>query len=342
MLKKYGKFRIALLCLSILYCLNVGGCQRNISKQEEGASSVGQSIDNEMESQEESHEEGHEDNQEENLKTNKESNPGVNQPSLAVPSQAIDSNLSEKQIETADSSQEEKQSELREESQAQEREEELTQQKETEKVIVIDAGHQAKGNAEKESIGPGAKDSKAKVSSGTQGIKTKVPEYKVNLSISLKLEKLLTDMGYKVIMIRTTDDVNIPNSERAAIANENNADVFVRIHCNGSENHSISGALTMCQTKDNPYCGADLYQYSRDLSESILLEMCEATGAKNQGIMETDTMSGINWCKVPVTIVEMGYMTNEKEDELLVTDQYQEQLAQGIANGIQKYFENQQ
>lgn len=328
MLQKYSKYRTVLLCLSIFCCLIAGGCQRNDSKQEENeqANSLEQSVDNVKDNQ----------------KTNKEADSGANQTELEYSSQAKDSNSSEKQIESADSNQGEKQNGLQEEGQSQENEEELALQNETEKVIVIDAGHQAKGNSEKEPIGPGAKEIKAKVSSGTQGIKTKVPEYKVNLSVSLKLEKLLTDLGYKVIMIRTTDDVNIPNSERAEIANDNNADVFVRIHCNGSENRSISGALTMCQTKDNPYCGPDLYTYSRDLSESILSEMCEATGANNQGVLETDTMSGINWCKVPVTIVEMGYMTNEKEDELLVSDQYQEQLAQGIANGIQKYFENQE
>lgn len=211
---------------------------------------------------------------------------------------------------------------------------------ETKKVIVIDAGHQAKGDSEKEPIGPGATTKKPKVSSGTQGIKTKVPEYKVNLQVSLKLEKILTEAGYEVIMVRTTDEVNISNSERAAIANDNNADAFVRIHCNGSEDSKVAGALTICQTKVNPFCGEALYESSYTLASDILDALCEETAANNQGIMETDTMSGINWCKVPVVIVEMGYMTNEKEDELLNTDSYQDQLATGIANGIMNYLED--
>jgi N-acetylmuramoyl-L-alanine amidase len=205
-------------------------------------------------------------------------------------------------------------------------------------LVVIDPGHQGKGNREKEPIGPGAKEKKAKVASGTQGAVTGIPEYELTLEVSLLLQSLLQEQGCEVMMIRTHHDVNISNAERAQMANEVYADAFVRIHANGDSNPDTNGIMTLCQTKTNPY-NADLHPYSYALSELVLDEMLAATDAKRQFIWETDTMSGINWCRVPVTIVEMGYMSNPQEDRLMATEEYRQSLAQGIAEGILQYLE---
>jgi len=205
------------------------------------------------------------------------------------------------------------------------------------KLVVIDAGHQRKGNNELEPIGPGATTKKAKVSSGTTGHFTGIPEYELNLIVAKKLQTILLDRGYRVIMVRDTHDVDMSNSERAEVANEAGADVFVRIHANANDNSAVEGAETLCQTRNNPYNSA-LYPMSRKLSQAILDALCEECGCRKRHVVETDTMSGINWCKVPVTIVEMGFMSNEKEDRLMATEEYRDKLAKGIADGIDDYF----
>jgi len=204
-------------------------------------------------------------------------------------------------------------------------------------VIAIDPGHQAKGNYEKEPVGPGATEQKTKVSSGTQGVSTKVPEHEFTLELSLKLRDTLVAEGYEVVMTRETAEVDISNVERAEIANEAKADIYIRIHADGADSEATNGISVLYPSENNPYV-AELSADSKRLAQAVLDEMCEATGAKKRGIIKRDDLSGTNWAQMPVILIEAGFMTNKAEDERLQDPEYQAKLVQGIVNGIEEYL----
>lgn len=211
-------------------------------------------------------------------------------------------------------------------------------QAKTQKVVVIDAGHQTHAMSATEPIGPGASQRKAKVTGGASGVSTHLPEYKLNLQVAKKLRKELESRGYRVVMVRTKNNVRISNAQRAKIANRENADAFIRIHANSSESSSVQGALTIAPQSGNPYMTKKNRKKSQELSRQVLKSFCKATGAKNRGVMYTNTMTGINWCSVPVTIVEMGFMSNPSEDRKMASASYQKKIVAGIADGIDKFL----
>lgn len=204
------------------------------------------------------------------------------------------------------------------------------------RMIVIDAGHQQTANEEKEPIGPAATETKVKATPGNTGVSTGIAEYDLTLQIAQKLETELTARGYNVKMIRTSNDVDISNATRAEYANNLNAEAVIKIHANGSTDNTATGVMTVCQTSSNPY-NAGIYDKCKDLATDVLSGLLASTGAKSDGIWETDSMSGINWSTVPVTIVEVGYITTASEEALLVTDDYQNKIVKGIADGLDTY-----
>ena len=206
-------------------------------------------------------------------------------------------------------------------------------------LIAIDPGHQGPNvdMSAKEPNAPGSSEMKMKATGGTTGKYTGVPEYQLNLDISLKLRDELVSRGYKVIMTREDNDTAISNMERACLANDSGADISIRIHANGSDDPGTNGALALIGSSSNPYVG-HLYDESYRLADNVLSAYCESTGMQNRGVIDDDTMTGINWSQIPVMILEMGFMTNEQDDFNMEDAEYQTSMVKGIVNGIESYY----
>lgn len=207
-------------------------------------------------------------------------------------------------------------------------------------IVCIDPGHQGSwvDMSAQEPMAPGSSKTKNKATTGTTGNFSKVPEYEVNLEVSLVLEKELTARGYKVIMTREDNDKAISNIERAELATESNADITVRIHANSDNSSSAAGALTMAPTSANEYLDSDIIEKSNTLASCIINSYCNATGLANKGVISADNMTGTNWSTVPVAILEMGFMSNQSDDLYITDSANHETMAKGIADGIDAYF----
>lgn len=187
-------------------------------------------------------------------------------------------------------------------------------------------------------LGPGSSEQKAKDNSGTDGVATGVPEYVLTLNMAKKLQTTLKKQGCKVILTRKNNRTALSCAQRARIANKVKADAYLRIHANGVDSSSATGAMTICVTRGNRFVSSSMYKKSYNLSKAVLNAYVKATGCRKEYIWETDTMSGNNWSKVPTTLIELGYMSNPAEDRLMQSNSYQKKMVKGMANGIKTYL----
>ncbi|WP_244648318.1 N-acetylmuramoyl-L-alanine amidase family protein [Ruminiclostridium herbifermentans] len=205
-------------------------------------------------------------------------------------------------------------------------------------TICIDAGHgKTDRKADlKEPIAPGSDIMKAAIASGTSGVATKITEASLNLAVSKKLKKALSEKGANILMIRETEYCDLTNVERTELWNSSGADLTIRIHANGLNDNTVSGVLMM--VPGNKYIKDDeMLQKSTLIGKYILEGVLKHTKAKSRGTVVSNELTGFNWSKIPVVLLEMGFMTNPEEDKLLNTDSYQNKIVMGIVEGIEKY-----
>ncbi|HEB2438784.1 N-acetylmuramoyl-L-alanine amidase [Bacillus thuringiensis] len=203
-------------------------------------------------------------------------------------------------------------------------------------LVVIDPGHQQKANLNLEPIGPGATTQKYKVTDGTTGVVTKKREAVLVLEMAFVLKEKLEAKGMQVLMTRTSQDVDISNKERATFANNHKANLFLRLHADGSENPNQSGFAVLTPAEDSPYT-KEVYAESLQISQMIVNKMRENQQVKVNGIKFRDDLSGFNWSKVPGVLLELGFMSNLEEDKKLSDPQYVNSLLQSVTDSIDAY-----
>ena len=220
------------------------------------------------------------------------------------------------------------------------------------KLIVIDPGH---GGSDSGAVGNGLK------------------EKNVVLATSKKLGALLTKRGYKVLYTRSTD-VFINLRSRTAFAAKRNADMFISIHANAAPNASsalkMSGVetffLSPARSERSKNAAAlenrgdleDMNTFSKqtflnflnrekiissnklaiDIQSYMLSSVKKSFSSRDGGVREAPFWVLVG-ATMPAVLVEMGYITHPQEGKNLGKSAYQDRIAQGIANGVDAYFQ---
>ncbi|RXJ02953.1 hypothetical protein DS745_05055 [Anaerobacillus alkaliphilus] len=178
----------------------------------------------------------------------------------------------------------------------------------TKKLIVIDAGHGGKD--------PGA------VGNGLE-------EKEIILDVSLRVQKLLEQAGYQVLMTRS-DDTFLEPGERAAFANKHKADAFVSVHANAAENTSANGTETFWNTT---HSGPE----SKRLAEEIQTSLIQKLGTFDRGVKQGN-FQVIRSTTMPSVLVELAFISNKKDAEMMAKDDFRQKSAEAIVEGILKFY----
>ena len=221
----------------------------------------------------------------------------------------------------------------------------VTDSEKAKHIIFIDPGKQIVDDKELELISPDIDPTqtvdgagmKVKMPPAAVGVSTGHYEYDVTLDVANALKSLLVERGYTVCVSREAGSVNLSNARRAALANANEAEIYIKLEAGAVSDPTTMGVIGFITTSTNSAAGLN-YQNSYELCYDILKEISEDTTAQRLGIYETDDMTSLNYCTMPATVINVGFLSNQYDDEALANPEYQKSMATAIADGIDAYF----
>ena len=206
-------------------------------------------------------------------------------------------------------------------------------------VVYIDPAKQIAAMEEMENIAPSSDKKKVKMSPANEGVRTANFEYEMMLDLAVKVKTELVNRNYEVILSRDTSTAEISNKDRALNAVNDKAEVYIKLQA-GSASSEVSGVMGFITTSGNKDNGDD-YAKSRELCNMLLNHISEDMGLGRRGIVETDDLTSLNYCTMPATVINTGFLSNESDDVMLSTKDDQDKMAKAIADAIDEYFKNQ-
>lgn len=201
-------------------------------------------------------------------------------------------------------------------------------------TVCLDPGHGKFEKRYNEPIAPGSAETKPAFVEGTAG--SLCSEAEINLEVGLLLRARLEALGARVVMTRENEYAALGNIERARLAADCGADMTIRLHADGSEDETRHG-MSVLVPGSRYIKDTELIAKSRYLGRLLLDCTAAAAEAESLGIAVREDLSGFNWAEVPTVLIEMGFMTNPNEEELLADPAYRERIADGAVDAILKY-----
>ena len=212
-------------------------------------------------------------------------------------------------------------------------------------IVFIDPGKQVVDDKELEPISPDIDPDetvdgagmKIKMTPAAVGVSTERYEYDVTLDVANHLKSVLVQRGYTVFMSRESGSVNLSNARRASMANADEAEIYIKLEAGEVSDPTTMGVIGFITTSTNSVTSGN-YQNNYLLCYDILKNISEDTTATRLGIYETDDLTSLNYCKMPATVINVGFLSNQYDDQALADPDYQRSMATAIADGIDDFF----